>query len=238
MDSLNEDSPALFNGRHFHSTIIILCVRWYITYKLSLRDLCEMMAERHVEVVHTTILRWVQCYVPEFEKRWQRYARPVGPAWRIDETYIKVKGHWVYLYRAVDRTGQTIDFLLSERRDIAAAKRFFQRAIEKCGVPEKITLDGYAASHTAVAELQQEDILPKDLTVRTNRYLNNIIEQDHRCVKQRVRPMLGFKQFAHAAVTLAGIELAHQLKKHQFDLSTICSPGARAPQVWEAVLAA
>ncbi len=238
MDPFSPNSAALFKGRHFDRASIILCVRWYITYKLSLRDLCAMMAERHVEVAHTTILRWVQRYVPDFAKRWQRYARPVGTSWRADETYIKVKGQWVYLYRAVDRAGQTIDFLLSARRDIAAAKHFFEQAIEKRGVPEKITLDGYAASHQAVAELQHDGKLPQHLIVRTNRYLNNLIEQDHRRVKQRVRPMLGFKRFDHAAVTIAGVELAHQIKKCQFDLSALCSPEARAPQVWEAVLAA
>ena len=236
--TFREDAAGLFKGRHFDSAIIVLCVRWYITYKLSSRDLCEMMAERNVDVVHTTILRWVQRYIPEFEKRWQRYARPVGPSWRVDETYIKVKGQWVYLYRAVDKAGQTVDFLLSEHRDKAAAKRFFERAIEKRGVPQKITLDGYAASHQAVADLQADHTLPADLTVRTSKYLNNLIEQDHRRIKQRVRPMLGFKRFDRAAVTLAGIELAHQIKKRQFDLSPICFPGARVPQAWEAVLAA
>lgn len=238
MDLLPQDSAALYKGRHFDRAIILLCVRWYISYKLSLRDLCEMMAERNVRVVHTTILRWVQRYIPEFEKRWQRYTRPVGTSWRADETYIKVKGKWVYLYRAVDRAGQTIDFLLSERRDMAAAKRFFRQAIDKCGVPKKITLDGYPASHQAVAELQREGVLPKNLMVRTNRYLNNIIEQDHRRVKQRVRSMLGFKRFDHALITIAGIELAHQIKKRQFDFSAICPPGEHTPQVWEAVLAA
>ncbi len=238
MDSFSQNSAALFKGRHFDRAIIILCVRWYITYKLSLRDLCALMAERHVEVAHTTILRWVQRYVPDFATRWQRYARPTGSSGRADETYIKVKGHWVYLYRAVDSTGQTIDFLLSECRDSAAAKRFFEQAIETRGIPETITLDGYAASHRAVAELQHDGKLPQHLTVRTNRYLNNLIEQDHRRIKQRVRPMLGLKRFAHAAVTIAGIELAHQIKKRQFDLSTLCTAGERAPQVWEAVLAA
>jgi putative transposase len=213
-------------------------VRWYVTYKLSYRDLVEMMAERHVDLAHTTILRWVQRYVPEFAKRWQQYTRPVGTSWRCDETYIRIKGHWAYLYRAVDREGQTVDFFLSEHRDIAAAKRFFARAIEKRGVPQKITLDGYAASHRAVAELQEENILPANLIVRTNRYLNNVIEQDHRRVKQRVRPMLGFKRFDHAALTISGIELVHQIKKNQFDMLAICAPHARTPQVWEAVLAA
>jgi transposase-like protein len=167
---------TLFKGHHFSYEIITLCVRWYVTYKLSYRDLAEMMAERHVDLAHTTIMRWVQRHVPEFEKRWRPYVRSVGMSWRIDETYIKVKGSWVYLYRGVDKDGQTIDFFLSERRDIAAAKRFLQQAIEKHGVPQKSTLDGYAASHEAVAALQEEEALPPDLLVRTSRYLNNLIE--------------------------------------------------------------
>jgi transposase-like protein len=236
--NLPQDSSALFKGRHFDCEIIVLCVRWYVTYKLSYRDLVEMMAERHLDVAHTTIMRWVQRYMPDFVKRWQRYARSVGSSWRVDETYIKVKGDWVYLYRGVDKEGQTIDFFLSERRDMAAAKRFLQQAITKRGVPQKITLDGYAASHEAVRELQEEGVLPADLKVRTSKYLNNLIEQDHRRVKQRVRPMLGFKCFAHAAITISGIELVHQSKKGQFDVSPLCSSGARTPQVWEAVLAA
>ena len=238
MDLLDKPSVALFQGRHFNAEIITLCVRWYVTYKLSYRDRVEMMAERHIEVAHTTIMRWVLRYVPEFVKRWQPYARAVGTSWRVDETYIKIKGNWGYLYRAVDKDGQTIDFFLSERRDMAAAKRFLQQAIEKRGVPQKITLDGYAASHQAVAKLQDENRLPAALVVRTNRYLNNLIEQDHRRVKQRVRPMLGFKRFDSACVTISGIELIHQIKKGQFDLSVLCLPSARTPQVWEGVLAA
>ena len=238
MNLLLEPLAALFKGRHFDQEIITLCVRWYVTYKLSYRDLANMMAERGIALTHTTILRWVQRYVPEFEKRWQRYARPVGLSWRIDETYIKVKGQWVYLYRGVDKAGQTIDFFLSEHRDIAATMRFLQQAIEKRGLPEKLTLDGYAASHAAVGELQQEGILPAELTVRTSKYLNNLIEQDHRHVKQRVRPMLGFKDFVHAAITLTGIELVHQIKKKQFDVSTLYPTYTRTPQLWEAVLAA
>jgi transposase-like protein len=234
----HEASTELFRGRHFNYEIIILCVRWYVTYKLSYRDLVEMMAERTVDVVHTTIMRWVQRYVPEFEKRWQRFTRSVGTSWRIDETYSKLKGKWVSLYRGVDNAGQTIDFCLSEQGDSAVAKQFLQQAIKKRGVPQKITLDGYAASHAAVAELQEEAILPTGLTVRTSKYLNNLIEQDHRRVKQRVRPMLGCKRFEHAAITISGIELVHQIKKEQFDLSTLCPAHTRTPQVWEAVLAA
>jgi transposase-like protein len=134
---MNQPPPhaaSLFRGRHFDRSIITLCPRWYITSKLSYRDLVEMMAERGVDVSHTTILRWVQCYVPEFEKRWGRYARPVGTSGRVDETYIRVRGRWSYLYRAVDKQGPTVDFLLSERRVIAAAKRFFTRAVQLSGV--------------------------------------------------------------------------------------------------------
>jgi len=238
MNLPHEASTELFRGRHFNYDIITLCIRWYVTYKLSYRDLVEMMAERNVDVVHTTIMRWVQHYVPEFDKRWQRFTRSVGTSWRIDETYIKIRGKWGYLYRGVDKDGQTIDFFLSARRDIAAARRFLQQAIEKRGRPQKITLDGYAASHEAVAELQAEGVLPPTLTVRTNRYLNNVIEQDHRRIKQQMRPMLGFKRFAHAAITLSGIELVHQIKKGQFDVSALFSPQTRTPQIWEAVLAA
>ena len=220
MNCSDNDLTGLFKRCHFDSTIIILCVRWYLTYKLSYRDLVAIMATRNVDIAHTTILRWVQ-----------RYARPVGTSWRVDETYLKVKCKWVYVYRAVDGSGQTVDFLLSEHRDIAAAKRFFARAIERRGVPEKITLDGYAASHAAVAALQEGAVLPMDLIVRTNKYLNNVIEQDYRRVKQRVRPMLGFKRFDHATITITGIELVHQIKKQQCDLSALCAPHARAPQV-------
>ena len=191
----------LFKGRHFDHEIIVLCVRWYLSYKLSSRELVEMMDERGITLVHTTILRWVQRYVPEFEKRWSRYARTVGGSWRCDETYIKVNGRWTYLYRAVDKQGRTVDFRLSECRDVAAAKAFFRKAMTHNGTPRVITLDAYAASHRAIADLKAEGTLPKRIRVRSSKYLNNGIEQDHRRVKQRIRTMLGFKRFETAAVT-------------------------------------
>jgi transposase-like protein len=229
----------LFRGRHFDRAIIILCIRWYIAYKLSYRDLVEMMAERGVDVSHTTILRWVQCYVPEFEKRWSRYARPVGTSWRVDGTYIKVRGHWSYLYRAVDKQGLTVDFLLSGRRDIAAAKRFFTRAVQRHGTPERITLDGYSATHAAVAKLKASGVIRPETKVWTSKYLNNIIEQNHRRVKQRLYPMLGFKNFRNAAVTIGGIELVQKIRKGQFNITQLAGGmKVRMLLVWDAVLAA
>ena len=238
MTQLPSDTPALFTGRHFDRLLIIQAVRWYITYKLSYRDVCELMAERGVTLVHTTVMRWVQCYVPVFEKQWKKYARPVGLSWRVDETYIRVKGKWTYLYRAVDKQGRTVDFLLSEHRDKATANRFFKKAIGNNKAPQKITLDGYEATHQAVADLQAEGVLSATVEVRTSKYLNNLIEQDHRRVKQRYYPMLGFKRFTNAAVTISGIELIQKIKKGQFNTSEISKSGALVPQVWEAVLAA
>jgi transposase-like protein len=177
-------------------------------------------------------------YVPEFEKRWKRYALPVGNSWRVDETYIKVRGQWVYLYRAVDKEGRTVDFLLSRRRDVAAAKRLFSRAAKQHGAPRVITLDGYAASHRAVDKLKTSGILPRRVQVRSCKYLNNVVEQDHRRIKQRIRPMLGFKRFETAAVTIRGIELAEKIKKQQFNLKPLTGQGTTAPGIWTAVLAA
>jgi transposase-like protein len=229
----------LFEGRHFDREIIVLCVRWYLRFKLSFRDLVEIMAERNLSMAHTTIMRWVHHYAPEFERRWNRFARPVGTSWRVDETYVKIRGQWVYLYRAVDRAGKTVDFRLSTRRDVAAAKAFFRKAVKSRGsTPTTITLDGYAASHRAVRELKIAGQLAADTKLRSSKYLNNLIEQDHRGVKLRIGPMLGFKRFRTAATTIAGIELLRRIHKGQFNLGRLHLKDRSTPAIWNAVLAA
>src|SRR5271168_2583452 len=184
-------------------------------------------------------MRWIQRYVPEFELRWNRFARPAGPSWRVDETYVKIRGRWVYLYRAVDRDGKTVDFRLSTRRNVAAAKAFFRKAIKSQGsTPRTITLDGYAASHRAVREMKTDGQLPADTKVRSSKYLNNLIEQDHRGVKLRISPMLGFKWFTTAAIVIAVIELLRRIHKGQFNLGGLRLKGRSTRAVWHAVLAA
>jgi transposase-like protein len=228
---------ALFKGRHFDGQIIVLCLSWYTSFKLSLMDLVIMMADRATRLTHTTILRWVQRYSPEFEKRWSRYARPVGGSWRMDETYIKVGGRWVYLYRAVDKAGGTVDFFLSRNRDVNAAKTFLRSAMKNARKPTEIKLDAYAASHRAVREMKETDELSKRVRVRSSQYLNNLIEQDQRRVKQRIRPMLGFKRFDNAAVTISGIELAEKIRKG-FKTGKLRSRKATMSELWSAALAA
>jgi transposase-like protein len=227
----------LFKGRHFDQEIVVLCVRWYLSFKLSYRDLVSMMSERNICLAHTTILRWVQHYTPEFVKRWQRYARPIGGSWRMDETYVKVRGEWMYLYRAVDKGGRTVDFYLSRSRDVNAAKAFLRKAAKGQRTPTKITLDAYAASHRAVTDLKENGELPKRVLVRS-KYLNNLIEQDHRRIKQRLRPMLGLKSFRTAAVVIGGIELAEKIKKRQFKIGLLGGSKATMPELWQAALAA
>jgi putative transposase len=198
--------------------VILLCVRWYVAYSLSLRNLEEMMAERDIGVDHSTVHRWVVKVVPLFEKTFRKHKRPVGKSWRGDETYIKVKGSWKYLYRAVDKAGNTIDFLFRAKRDKAAARRFFEKAIGQNGSPETITIDKSGSNLAALNAVNAERETP--IKVRQIKYLNNIVEQDHRAIKRRIRPMLGFKDFNCAHVILSGIELMHMIKKGQMKCSS------------------
>ena len=219
------DRDAIYLKRHFDAEIIVRCVRWYVTYRRSYRDLVAMMAERGLVLSHTTIMRWVIRYVPEFEKHWNRFSRSIGGSWRVDETYISIKGKWHYLYRAVDKQGRTVDFLLRPDRGISAAQAFFRKAITSHPnrTPRKVTLDGHVPSHRALRLLRRESPVWRRVEVRTSKYLNNIVEQDHRAIKRRCASMKGFKSFANATATIAGIELAHRIHKRQFSFGR-CRP--------------
>ena len=202
-----------FKGAHFPQDIILTCVRWYVAYPLSTRHVEELMQERGVPVDHSTVNRWVIKYSPPLEEAFHRQKRPVWISWRLDETYIRIKGDWRYLYRAVDKYGQTIDFLLTEQRDERAAMRFLTKAIRRHGVPEKITIDGSEANAAAIRGYNEAH--GTAIIIRQVKYLNNVVEQDHRAIKRVTRPMLGFKSFKAAQYTLAGIELMHMVKKGQ-----------------------
>ncbi|CAN7800217.1 IS6 family transposase [Paraburkholderia hospita] len=198
---------------HYPLDVILICVRWYVAYALSLRNLEEMMAERGVNVDHSTVHRWVIKLVPLFEKAFRQYKRPVGKSWRMDETYIKVGGQWKYLYRAVDKAGSTVDFLLRARRDKVAARRYFEKAIGNNGEPETVTIDRSGANLAALDALNAEREMP--IRIRQVKYLNNIVEQDHRAIKRIIRPMMGFKDFRCTRIILSGIELMHMIRKGQ-----------------------
>ena len=192
-----------FKGSHFEKEIILWGIRWYVAYPISYRQLEEMMGERGVTVDHATLNRWVIKYAPEVEKQFRRRQRPVGRSWRLDETCVKIKGKWAYLYRAVDKAGQTIDFLLTPTRDRDAAEAFLHKAIRTQGLPEKITIDQSGSNTAAIAHYNKTH--KTDIVIRHSKYLNNLVEQDHRAVKRLTRPMLGFKSFWAARCTIAGI---------------------------------
>jgi putative transposase len=203
-----------FKGHRFEKDLILTGIRWYLAYPLSYRNLKEMMAERGVHIDHTSIYRWVRKFTPKLEAAFRKSKkRSVGKSWRVDETYIKIKGQWRYLYRAVDRDGQTIDILLTAHRNKQAALRFFRKAIRQHGLPDKVTIDKSGANAAAIETLQKE--IGHAIEIRQSKYLNNLIEQDHRAIKRIVRPMLGFKSFRSASITLQGIELMHRIKKGQ-----------------------
>jgi transposase-like protein len=203
-----------FKGIRFPIDVILVCIRWYAAYPLSYRHLEEMMGERGVAVDHSTINRWAIRFLPLMEKLSRKHKSKVGNSWRMDETYIKVKGDWKYLYRAVDKQGKTVDFLLTAKRDMTAARRFFDKAMGANGDPDKVAMDKSGANKAAVDSINAGRDVP--ILVRQVKYLNNIVEQDHRAVKRVTRPMLGFKSFRAAASVLAGIELMHMIRKGQF----------------------
>jgi transposase, IS6 family len=206
-----------FKWRHFEAEIILLCLRWYVRYSLSYRDLEELMLERGLHVDHTTIYRWVQCYAPELDRRCRPHLKMTTDSWRVDETYIKIKGTWMYLYRAVDSAGNTLEFLLSATRDAQAAKRFFSKALNASHTvtPRVITVDKNPAYPKALNELKAEGSIPHHSELRQVKYLNNLVEQDHRGIKRLVKPGLGFFSFQTAWRILQGYETMNMIRKGQ-----------------------
>jgi transposase-like protein len=211
------NSKSLFKWRHFAPDIILWGVRWYCLYPISYRQLSEMMCERGVEVDHSTLYRWIQQYAPELDKRCRPHLKPTNDSWRVDETYIKVKGKQKYLYRAVDSHGNTLDFLLTTKRDTKAAKRFFRRALKAIytQTPRVITIDKNAAYPKAINELKADKELPKKVKLCQKKYLNNIVEQDHRGIKRLVKPGMGFGSFNTARRTIRGCEIMNMVRKGQ-----------------------
>jgi len=206
---------SLFKCRRFPAEIILLCVRWYCKYAVSYRDLAEMMQERGVEVDPSTIMRWVHRYAPEIEKRVRRYQGHRSGSWRVDETYVRIGGHWKYLFRAVDKHGQLIEFMLSDRRNTRAAYRFLRKALKMMNdyPPSSITTDKLPSYPTAIRRLQSEGLLSKDVEHRTSKYLNNIIEADHGALKRVIRPTRGFQTMKAAAATLKGFEVMRMIRR-------------------------
>lgn len=203
-------------GYRFPKDVILLSVRWYLRYQLSYRDLEEMFAERGAGPCHTSVFRWVQRFTPELIAAFRTRKSQVGGRWRLDETYVKVNGKARYLYRAVDKNGDTVDFLLTARRDRAAARRFLGKAIQGNGAPTLIHIDKSGANTAGINDYNRDrGGWAADIEIRQCKYLNNIVEQDHRNIKRRIRPMLGFKSFWTARVVLGGIELVHMLRKGQ-----------------------
>ena len=212
---INSTLNKVLQRLHYPLDVMLTCVRWYIAYPLSLRHVKQMMQERGVFVDHSTVHRWALKVLPVMAAVFRRRKCPVGGSWRMDETYIKMEGQWKYLYRAVDRAGDTVDFLLTAKRDKAAARRFLERAINLHGLPEKITIDKSGSNTSAIESVKADACV--GILMRQNKYLNNLVEQDHRAVKRVTGPMLGFKSFWSARILIAGIETMHMIKKGQMD---------------------
>ncbi len=210
----NATRPAIFKWRQTAPELILCAVRWYLRCSLSLGDVEELFAERGLQTDHTTIWRWVQRYGPELEQRLRRHLKPTNKSWRVGETYIRVQGRWCYLYRAIDSTGATIDFLLSALRDAAAAKRLFRKALSD---PSHRVIDTDQARlyGSAIAAVKEEGTLRRRCRHRPVQYLNNILEQDHRAIKRRVKAKQSFGEFQAARRTIEGYEAMHMIRKGQ-----------------------
>ena len=207
-------TASVFAGFRFPPAVISLAVRWYLRYGLSYRDVEELLAERGITVDHVTIYRWVQRFAPEFIEAARPCRHAPGDRWFADETYVKVAGVWTYLYRAVDQYGQVIDVLLSGRRDLAAARRFFTRALRAGTVPAEVTTD---RAHVYPRVL--DELVPSALHIM-EQYANNPVEADHGRLKARLRPMRGLKRHRSARILAAGHAFVQNLRRGHYDIAT------------------
>src|ERR671929_2140112 len=227
--SLVSTISSLFKWRQFEPEVILLAVGWYLRFSLSYRDVEEWLQDRGISVDHVTLWRWVQRYAPELGRRLRKRLKSTNDSWRVDETYVRVKGQWRYLYRAVDSSGATLDFLLSAKQDAEAATRFLAKALGRPNHPEPrvIHTDGHAAYPPAIAQLKTDGVLDESCRHRVGRYLNNLVEQDHRAIKRRVKASQHFRSFWGAWRTLAGYEAVAMLHKGQASGSS--SDGGAVP---------
>ncbi|MHB8449919.1 MAG: IS6 family transposase [Mycobacteriales bacterium] len=205
------------SGFRFPREVIAVAVRWYLRYGLSYRDVEELLAERGVTVDHVTVYRWVQRFTPEFVEAARPARRAPGDRWFVDETYVKVSGRWAYLYRAVDQHGQVVDVLLSAHRDLAAARRFFTRALATGTVPVEVTTDRAPAYPRVLDEL-----IPSAMHT-VEQYANNPIECDHARLKARLRPMRGLKHHRSARTIVAGHALVQNIRRGHYEIATEAS---------------
>ena len=205
----------MFKGHCFPKVIILQAVYYKLRFTLSYRDIEELLRIRGVVVDHATIQRWVLKFTPMIDINFRKRKKGVGLRWRLDETYIKIKGKWCHLYRAVDKEGKTIDFLLTHGRKKRAAHRFLTKAITQNGVPELINIDKSGSNKEAIRVYNKRKLTR--IKYRQCKYLNNIIEQDHRFIKWRITNGLGYKSFKSASVTLSGIETVRMIKKNQLN---------------------
>ena len=207
-----------FSGTQFPKDVILYAVFFYVRYGVSYRDVEEIFAERNVKVDHSTLNRWVIKDSSSLALAAKKNKRAVATSWRMDETYIQVKGQWVYLYRAVDKLGDTVDFMLSEKRDEAAATAFFKQAIDNNGFPKKVVMDKSGANYVGLENINFLLMLAGIISfveILQIKYLNNLVEQDHRFIKKITKPMMDFKAFHSAKATIDGIETAHMIRKGQ-----------------------
>ncbi len=211
---MSKYSASAFAGFRFPREVISVAVRWYLRYGLSYRDVEELLAERGVAVDHVTVFRWVQRFTSEFVEAARPRRHVPADRWFVDETYVKVNGRWTYLYRAIDQYGQVIDVWLSARRDLAAARIFFIRALAAGVVPAEVTTD-----RAAVYPRILDELIPTALH-DTQQYANNRVEADHGRLKARLRPMRGLKTFRSARILATGHALVQNLRRGHYDIAT------------------